>query len=52
MGRVGMESPTQEQQLQGLSRQEAADRLKQGGYNELPSTQHRTFLAIAGETRR
>ncbi|HEY9598578.1 MAG TPA: cation-transporting P-type ATPase, partial [Cyanophyceae cyanobacterium] len=40
---------TQEFQFTGLSDQEAADRLKQDGYNELPSTQHRSFLAIALE---
>ncbi|HEY9649667.1 MAG TPA: HAD-IC family P-type ATPase, partial [Coleofasciculaceae cyanobacterium] len=40
---------TQESQFTGLSDQEAADRLKQDGYNELPSTQHRSFLAIALE---
>ncbi|WP_043996062.1 cation-transporting P-type ATPase, partial [Microcystis aeruginosa] len=34
----------QNRQFNGLSSQEASDRLKQHGYNELPSTQHRTFL--------
>ena len=37
----------QNRQFNGLSSQEAGDRLKQHGYNELPSTQHRTFLRIA-----
>ncbi|WP_239651360.1 cation-transporting P-type ATPase [Neosynechococcus sphagnicola] len=36
-------------QLTGLSDQEAADRLQQDGFNELPSTQQRHFLAIAWE---
>ncbi|GAB4343820.1 MAG: hypothetical protein OHK0047_36510 [Leptolyngbyaceae cyanobacterium] len=42
-----MGSLAQEQQFNGLSQQEAIDRLQRDGYNELPSTQHRTFLAIA-----
>ncbi|MGA7933084.1 MAG: cation-translocating P-type ATPase [Kovacikia sp.] len=33
-------------QLKGLSELEAADRLRQEGLNELPSTQHRTFADI------
>ncbi|HEY9642744.1 MAG TPA: cation-translocating P-type ATPase [Coleofasciculaceae cyanobacterium] len=41
--------PVQEQQFNGLSQQEVTDRLKRDGYNELPSTQHRSFLAIAWE---
>jgi len=41
--------PIQNRQFDGLSGQEALNRLKQHGYNELPSTQHRTFLAIALE---
>jgi len=44
-----VKSTPQEFQFTGLSDQEAADRLKQEGYNELPSTQHRNFLAIAWE---
>lgn len=44
-----MGSLAQEQQFNGLSQQEAIDRLQRDGYNELPSTQHRTFLAIAWE---
>ncbi|MDZ8051163.1 MAG: cation-translocating P-type ATPase [Aulosira sp. ZfuVER01] len=35
--------------LTGLSASEVADRLKQEGYNELPSTVHRTIWAIAWE---
>ena len=42
-----MVAPMQNRQFNGLSSQEAGDRLKQHGYNELPSTQHRTFLRIA-----
>lgn len=41
--------PIQDRQFNGLSGQEAIDRLKQDGYNELPSTQHRNFLTIALE---
>lgn len=44
-----MGTPVQDQQFHGLSQQEVTDRLKRDGYNELPSTQHRTFLAIAWE---
>ncbi len=33
----------------GLSEREAAQRLKQEGYNELPSTRQRSLLAIAAE---
>lgn len=39
----------QEFQLTGLSSQEVAQRLRQEGYNELPSTEHRNFLKIALE---
>ena len=42
-----MVAPIQNRQFNGLSSQEASERLKQHGYNELPSTQHRTFLTIA-----
>lgn len=35
--------------LAGLSDQEAANRIQQGGYNELPSTERRNFLSIAWE---
>jgi Ca2+-transporting ATPase len=43
--------PTSRQDLEfaGLSQLEVAARLNQEGYNEFPSTQHRTFLAIALE---
>lgn len=41
--------PIQDRQFNGLSGQEARDRLKRDGYNELPSTQHRNFLMIAVE---
>ena len=36
----------------GLTSQEAAARLEQIGYNELPSTEHRSFLAVAFEVIR
>jgi P-type Ca2+ transporter type 2C len=35
--------------MAGLFEREAADRLKQEGYNELPSTRQRNLLAIASE---
>ncbi|MDR9900054.1 cation-transporting P-type ATPase [Aetokthonos hydrillicola Thurmond2011] len=35
--------------LTGLSQLEVADRLKTDGYNQLPSTVHRTILEIAWE---
>ena len=35
--------------ITGLSDREAAYRLKQEGYNELPSTRRRSILAIAAE---
>jgi len=44
-----MVASTQNSQFTGLSEQEVANRLKQDGYNELPSTQQRNFLAIAWE---
>ena len=36
-------------QFDGLSQQQAADRLKKEGYNELPATKQRHLLAIALE---
>lgn len=42
-----MLSPVQDEQFNGLSELEAVARLKQEGYNELPSSQHRSFLTIA-----
>ena len=39
--------PIQDGQFHGLSQQEAIDRLKQEGYNELPSIEDRGFLTIA-----
>lgn len=44
-----MVTSRQNLEFTGLSKAEAATRLKQKGYNERPSTQHRTFLAIALE---
>jgi len=44
-----MVASTHNSQFTGLSEQEVANRLKQDGYNELPSTQQRNFLAIAWE---
>jgi Ca2+-transporting ATPase len=41
--------PIQDRRFNGLSGQEAIDRIKQDGYNELPSTQHRNFLTIVLE---
>jgi Ca2+-transporting ATPase len=38
--------------ITGLSEQEAAKRLKEDGYNELPSTKRRSFLTIAYEVVR
>jgi len=38
--------------IQGLSESEAAERLKEDGYNELPSTKRRSFFAIAYEVVR
>ena len=35
-----------ESYLQGLTEQEALERLAQDGYNELPSAKKRTFLHI------
>jgi len=42
-----MAASRQDLQFTGLSDQEVVDRLKREGYNELPSTEHRNFLAIA-----
>ncbi len=39
----------QQEQFQGLSGQDATDRLKRDGYNELPANEHRNFLMIAWE---
>ena len=44
-----MVKASQESQLTGLSSQEVEQRLRQEGYNELPSTEHRNFLTIALE---
>jgi len=44
-----MVTSRQKLEFTGLSKAEVATRLKQEGYNELPSTQPRTFLAIALE---
>src|SRR5512136_2792130 len=41
-----------ENNIQGLTEQEALERLAQDGYNELPSTQKRTFLHILWEVVR
>jgi P-type Ca2+ transporter type 2C len=41
--------PVRDEQFNGLSGQEASDRLKRDGYNELPSSEQRNFLAIALE---
>ena len=41
-----------ETNLQGLTEQEALERLAQDGYNELPSAQKRTFLHILLEVIR
>jgi len=38
--------------INGLSEEEAADRLKKEGYNELPSSKQRSFFAIAFEVVR
>lgn len=45
-----MVSPVNLNTLAGLSEQDAIALLKQDGYNELPSSQSRNFLAIAWET--
>ncbi|MGE5333786.1 MAG: cation-translocating P-type ATPase [Nitrososphaerota archaeon] len=39
-------------QIHGLTEQEAAERLRQEGYNELPSTRKRGILAVAWEVVR
>lgn len=44
-----MVTSRQDLEFTGLSQSEVAARLQQEGYNELPSTQHRTFLAIVLE---
>jgi P-type Ca2+ transporter type 2C len=47
--KTGLIKETDLKSLVGLSEQEAVDRLKQEGYNELPSTRQRSLLAIAAE---
>ena len=47
-----MESKTEETILQGLTEQEALERLAQDGYNELPAANKRTFLHIIWEVIR
>ena len=47
-----MQSNYNETNLQGLTEQEALERLAQDGYNELPSTKKRTFLHILLEVVR
>ncbi|MFM7448624.1 MAG: cation-translocating P-type ATPase [Leptolyngbyaceae cyanobacterium] len=44
-----MSSFPQDIQFTGLSQLDVTDRLRKEGYNELPASQHRTFLAIAWE---
>ncbi|MEI6044277.1 MAG: cation-translocating P-type ATPase [Chloroflexota bacterium] len=40
---------TEHEKMTGISEQEAAQRLKEEGFNELPSTKKRTFLTLAIE---
>lgn len=47
-----MSTPFSESNLQGLTEQEALERLAQDGYNELPSAKKRTFLYILFEVVR
>ncbi len=47
-----MNRPFDETNLQGLTEQEALERLAQDGYNELPSARKRTFLHILLEVVR
>ncbi len=47
--KTGLIKETDFKSLVGLSEREAVDRLKQEGYNELPSTRQRSLLAIAAE---
>jgi Ca2+-transporting ATPase len=44
--------PVASDRLTGLSKQEAASRLRQFGYNELPAAKPRTLLQIAGSVLR
>ena len=44
-----MNSQFDETNIQGLTEQEALERLAQDGYNELPSTKKRTFFHIFWE---
>ncbi len=47
-----MNTPFTETNLQGLTEQEARERLAQDGYNELPTTKQRTFFHILLEVIR
>ena len=47
-----MDSPLDINSISGLSKAEAAKRLKEEGYNELPSTKQRSIFAIAFEVVR
>ena len=47
--KAGLIKETDLKSMAGLSEQEAADRLQQEGFNELPSTRQRSLLAIAAE---
>jgi Ca2+-transporting ATPase len=49
---AGAAAQREGQRVQGLSEQEAAQRLKTDGYNELPSTKRKSVLAIAFEVMR
>ena len=49
---AGAAAQLEGQRVQGLSEQEAAQRLKTDGYNELPSTKRKSVLAIAFEVMR
>jgi len=49
---LGMRAQLEGQGVRGLSAQEAAQRLKVDGYNELPSTKRKSVLAIALEVMR
>jgi P-type Ca2+ transporter type 2C len=50
--KTGLIKETDLKSMAGLSEWEAADRLKQEGYNELPSTRQRSLFAIAAEVLR
>ena len=47
-----MNPPLDIKALKGLSEKEAADRLRDEGYNEIPSTRRRSIFAIAAEVVR